>query len=240
MIKRKPRNQYEKKLFAVLSEIDELSHKHGFVVFAVGGFCRDEALNVVHKPNKDVDLMAESYRGLDLAGLVSEHFNEEIEYHHRTGTAKVIIDGISFDFQANIKIFEFLPEMRKTDLPQNAFTFNILSRDFTVNSLAISLRTWKLYDLTGMGVKDLHGKVLRTPINPEVVLEHNPIVALRAIRFAVQYGFSIAPELKKAIADHPEFIKKILPRKKEEVLQESIDINEAKTISLLDELDIPI
>jgi tRNA nucleotidyltransferase/poly(A) polymerase len=238
MIKRKPRNSYEKKLFAVLDDIDEISKRHGFVVFVVGGFVRDEVTKNIHEPGKDVDLMAENYRGLDLAGLVAEHFNVEIEYHHRTGTAKMNIDGIDLDFQANIKIYEFVPAIRKTGLPQNNFTFNMLSRDFTINSMAISLRSWTLYDITGNGVSDIKNKILRTPIDPVLVLQNNPIVALRAIRFAATYGFEIDDELKNVIIEHGDFVNKIDQSKKEEILGESLEANKKRTIELLSELKI--
>jgi len=59
-------------------------------------------------------------------------------------------------------------------------------RDFSINALAVDLRTGRLLDPTG-GLQDIRDRRLRIH-NPDAFQE-DPIRLLRAVRFAVQLGF---------------------------------------------------
>jgi poly(A) polymerase len=198
-LSRDPKTEDEKKIFSVLNEIDDLSHQYGFIAFLVGGFCREEVLGNDHKIEDDCDMMSEQYHGLYLAGLISEHYGVPLEFRHRTGTAKLNIDGVSFDFQPYMKNPRLLEEIRKLPLPQNYFTLNIFSRDFTVNTLAMSLRSGQIYDLTKKGKADLLSRTLRTPLDPNITFKEDPMLVLRAIDFVCR-GFTMVPELEQAVS----------------------------------------
>ncbi len=209
-LNRPPKTPDEQKIFTVLNEIDDLSHQYGFIAFLVGGFCRAEVLGEDHNTEDDCDMMSEERHGLYLAGLIAEHFKVPVEFRHRTGTAKVTVDGISFDFQTYMKNPELLQEIRNLPHAQNYFTLNIFSRDFTVNSLAMSLRSGKIYDLTGKGISDLKSSTLRTPLNPDITLKQDPMLVLRAIDFVCR-GFKMVPELEQAVRKYAPTVSK-LPR----------------------------
>lgn len=238
MINREPRTPYEKKLFSIMNDIDSATKLYGFIAFVVGGFCRDEFYKTPHKEGSDVDIMAENYRGLELAGLLASHYHINMGYHHRTGTAQLVIGGIQFDFQANIKFFEYLPEIRKMDLPQNNFTFNILSRDFTVNTLAMSLRSGKIYDITGKAIPDLKQGLLRTPLEPHLAIEYNPMIIVRAIRFAVKYGYSIDEELSVAMREKVSLLSDVGEEKIAEIIGDIIKLDKKKGEAMLRDFGI--
>ena len=233
MIKRKPRTADEKAIFDILNEIDMLSKRYGFSCFIVGGFCREEYLGIDHTFESDVDMMAENYHGLELAGFVAEHFSVPISFHHRAGAAKLSIDGLDFDFQANNKIYDFLPEIRKSGLPQNNFTFNILSRDFTINTLAMGLRSGKMYDITGKGRKDLDDKILRTPLDPDIAIVNNALVVLRAIKFAVRDGYNIDLELQEAMKRNLGVLDTVETEKYNEIIDDIRQYDPEKAEKLL-------
>ncbi len=73
-------------------------------------------------------------------------------------------------------------------------------RDFTVNSMALTLPAEQLEDPFG-GVVDLAHKVLRTPGRPEDSFSDDPLRMMRAARFAAQLGFTVAPEVVAAMVD---------------------------------------
>ncbi len=56
----------------------------------------------------------------------------------------------------------------------------------------------QIVDLYG-GLDDLGAGVLRTPLDPRVTFEDDPLRMLRAARFAAQLGFRVAPEATRAM-----------------------------------------
>lgn len=67
---------------------------------------------------------------------------------------------------------------------------DLLRRDFTVNAIALALPELRLVDPTG-GLEDLLAGQLRTPIEPEVSFDDDPLRMLRAVRFTSQLGFHL-------------------------------------------------
>ena len=82
---------------------------------------------------------------------------------------------------------------------------DLARRDFTVNSMALTLPGQQLEDPFG-GILDLAHRVLRTPGRPEDSFSDDPLRMMRAARFAAQLGFEVAPEVVAAITDMAERI----------------------------------
>jgi poly(A) polymerase len=78
-------------------------------------------------------------------------------------------------------------------------------RDFTVNAMAISLPGRAFEDPYG-GIVDLAHRVLRTPGRPEDSFGDDPLRMLRAARFAAQLGFTVAPDVHRAMTAMAERI----------------------------------
>lgn len=75
-----------------------------------------------------------------------------------------------------------------------------MRRDATVNALFYNLNTNEVEDFTGKGLEDLEKGILRTPLEPRETFEDDPLRAVRIIRFAANYGFTIAPEVETEIS----------------------------------------
>lgn len=72
-----------------------------------------------------------------------------------------------------------------------------LRRDFTINAIYIDMNG-KIHDFAN-GLDDLKKKIIRTIGDSCVRFKEDPLRILRALRFAIQLDFTLAPELKEAI-----------------------------------------
>ncbi len=98
------------------------------------------------------------------------------------------------------------PESRKPAVKYgDSLVGDLARRDFTVNSMALSLPEQQLEDPFG-GVVDLAHQVLRTPGRPEDSFSDDPLRMMRAARFAAQLGFTVAPEVQAAMTAMAERI----------------------------------
>jgi poly(A) polymerase len=80
---------------------------------------------------------------------------------------------------------------------------DLIRRDFTVNAMAVRITAdgpGDFLDPLG-GLAALGAKVLDTPSAPEVSFGDDPLRMLRAARFVSQLGFTVAPRVRKAIAE---------------------------------------
>ncbi len=73
---------------------------------------------------------------------------------------------------------------------------DLRGRDFTLNAIALDVRTQQLYDPLS-GASDLRAKTLR--MCAPTSISNDPIRILRAIRLAASYGFHILPETRQAM-----------------------------------------
>jgi poly(A) polymerase len=93
----------------------------------------------------------------------------------------------------------YRPESRK---PEVAFGDDIEAdlsrRDFTINAMALRLPDFALVDPYD-GIGDLAQKRLRTPLDPEVSFDDDPLRMLRAARFAARFDLEPDPALVDAI-----------------------------------------
>ena len=71
-------------------------------------------------------------------------------------------------------------------------------RDFTMNAMALTLPGAKLVDPCN-GLDDLLAGVLRTPIEPEISFQDDPLRMMRGARFVSQLGVTIQPDTAAAM-----------------------------------------
>lgn len=75
---------------------------------------------------------------------------------------------------------------------------DLARRDFTINAIAFSPRTGEVRDPFG-GQNDIERRVVRAVGDPEARMREDRLRALRAIRFAARFSFSIDDATRRAI-----------------------------------------
>ena len=71
-------------------------------------------------------------------------------------------------------------------------------RDLTINSMALDISSGDLLDPAG-GVADLRAHVVRVTGAPKERFSEDPLRLMRVVRFAVQFGFELAPGLEDEV-----------------------------------------
>jgi len=115
----------------------------------------------------------------------------------RFGTAQVTVPGHLVEF-VSARAESYVADSRKPDVRVATLDEDLRRRDFTVNTLLMDF-DGNVHDPLGRGRADLEARVLRTPADPMQTFTDDPLRMLRAIRFAAQLGFELAPELLPAM-----------------------------------------
>jgi poly(A) polymerase len=161
----------------------------------VGGYVRDVLLG---RPHPDMDVVVEDGKGFELARRFAQLAGAgEPVIFERFGTAQVTLPGHLVEF-VSARAESYVADSRKPDVRVATLDEDLRRRDFTVNTLLMDF-DGNVHDPLGHGRADLEARVLRTPADPMQTFSDDPLRMLRAIRFAAQLGFELAPELLPAM-----------------------------------------
>ena len=167
--------------------------------YVVGGFVRDHILR--RKGGSDIDIVAVG-NGIKLAQIVAESLPKKpkVSIYKTYGTAMVRLDGVEIEF-VGARRESYKKESRNPKVFEGTLEDDQKRRDFTINSMAISLNSEDYGNLLDPfdGIGDLENKRIVTPLDPNVTFNDDPLRMLRAIRFATQLQFEIDSNAVKAI-----------------------------------------
>ena len=163
----------------------ELSGKE---VYLVGGFVRDLILN---RRNKDIDVMVVG-NGIDFAKLISKKLNKKLQIFKNFGTAMLKTENYEIEFVGARKE-SYSKDSRNPVVEQATLVEDLSRRDFTINSLAISLNKKNYGEIIDLfsGRADIDKKIIRTPLDPRTTFHDDPLRMMRAARFASQLDFLV-------------------------------------------------
>lgn len=181
----------------------------GWETHLVGGCVRDMIMGRV--PH-DHDIITSAS-----PAQVKEIFDKVIPVGEKHGTVTVIIN------KKNIEVTSF-----------STLEEDLSRRDFTMNSLAMDING-KVYDCFG-GEDDIKSKVIRTVGRPEQRFREDPLRLMRAVRFTVDFGFTLSGETKAGIIENSHLVKGTAPeRVRDELCKILLCESPASGISLLHE-----
>ncbi|CAI8316319.1 MAG: Multifunctional CCA protein [Flavobacteriales bacterium] len=197
-------------VFEIISnEADKLKLE----TYVVGGYVRDLILN--KKLKKDIDIMCVG-SGIDLAIQVQKRINPNIKVNifKRYGTAMINYENYQIEFVGSRRE-SYSKDSRNPNVEYGSFIDDMLRRDFTINTLAVSLNKENYGELvdTFNGINDIDRKVIVTPKNPDKTFSDDPLRMLRAVRFSSQLGFNIDDNTRKSIKENSKRLEILSPER---------------------------
>lgn len=180
----------------VFRRIQRIVDDKGLQAFVIGGFVRDYYLR---RPSSDIDVVVVG-SGIEVAEALGKELHTKVSIFKRFGTAMLRCDGWEIEFVGARKE-SYSRDSRKPIVEEGTIEDDQRRRDFTINALAWSLNGDTFGDLVdpfdGMG--DMERLILRTPCDPDITFDDDPLRMMRAVRFASQLGFDIYPDTFDAI-----------------------------------------
>ncbi len=194
-----------KELSKLLKLVDTYKSDKNIEIYLVGGFVRDLIIN---RTSKDIDFLTIG-KPYDLVSFLSKKIkNSSYSIYKNFGTASLKFKDYIFEFVGSRKE-SYSIDSRNPNIKMGSFKDDIKRRDFTINSLSISLNkndfglVIDLFD----GKKDLKNKIIKTCLEPEITFKDDPLRMLRAVRFATQLSFDIENITFQGIINNKERIK---------------------------------
>jgi poly(A) polymerase len=185
---------------ALLDEVRPVADRFvaaGHRLYLVGGIVRDQLLGRPLTASVDIDLTTDASPRV-IKALVAPLADAVWAQGERFGTIGCLIAGRELEITTH-RGESYEPGSRKpTVVFSEAIEHDLERRDFTVNAMAVLLPEGELVDPFG-GRADLAGKVLRTPLSPEVSFSDDPLRMLRAARFVAGYALTPDASLLAAI-----------------------------------------
>ena len=165
-------------------------------VYIVGGFVRDMVLG---RKKNEIDFLVIG-NGLEFASKYSIALGiSKIDIFKNFGTAHFRYNDFNLEIVGARKE-SYSRNSRKPDITVGSFEEDIERRDFTINTLAVSLNEKTFGSLidTYSGLQDIHDRIIRTPIDPMLTFDDDPLRIMRAYRFASQLDFKIHESINDA------------------------------------------
>lgn len=191
--------------FAPLVEAtEELAGRFGAAnkrIYLVGGSVRDALSDADADPAgiSDFDLTTEATPD-EIEDLLNGWADAIWTQGKRFGTIGATKAGRTYEITTH-RAEHYHPDSRK---PEVAFgtdlKVDLSRRDFTINAMALELPTMELCDPFD-GLADLIAKRLRTPLDPRVSFDDDPLRMLRAARFAARFSLEPDSELLEAVRE---------------------------------------
>ncbi len=170
-----------------LEDIGALADTIGYHAFLVGGFVRDL---ILRNDNYDIDIVVEG-DGITFAEEMSKKFHVKMRSHKEFATAKILYpDGFKIDI-ASARLEYYKAPAALPVVEHSSLKLDLHRRDFTINTLAISLNKntfGELIDFFG-AQRDIKEKTIRVLHSLSFV--EDPTRVFRAIRFEHRFDFKI-------------------------------------------------
>jgi len=182
--------------FQYFNTISSLAANRQVKVYIVGGYVRDIILN---RERSEIDFLVIG-DGPEFAQDLADKLKvDKVNIFKNFGTAHFNYKSTDFEFVGARKE-SYDRTSRNPVVAIGTFEDDINRRDFTINTLAISLNESNFGELVDIfnGYTDIQNGIIKTPLNPLETFDDDPLRILRAFRFASQLSFHVDSQILEA------------------------------------------
>ena len=176
---------FSPELKGILKVIFSVSKSLKASTYLVGGIIRDALLGI---PNYDIDIVVEG-DGIEFGQKLADRFDAKLEIHWKFGTSVLVLkNGQHIDI-ATARVEYYKKPAALPSIESGSIKQDLARRDFTINSLALSLNKknfGEILDYFG-GRQDLKDKKIK--ILHKMSFIEDPTRIFRAVRFEKRLGF---------------------------------------------------
>lgn len=230
------------KLRELLQQMDDVRKKIGASpAFLCGGTPRDKFMGRLDNV-ADIDI-CNGDRTID---YLSQEFAIQLRKKYNItrktmddGHSTIFIGNLKIDFSSNFMVHNidfYLSQLgiaKPTNMQREMF-----SRDFTCNTLLLTIDLQKLLDPTKRGFKDIKDKIIKTCLAPEITLTSNRNRVVRAIYLACKLGFEVDPTIINFVRKNPQTVKISTDKVMNEKLGQAFDKDPEKAASLITQMNL--
>jgi tRNA nucleotidyltransferase/poly(A) polymerase len=155
------------------------------------------------------------------------------------GHSTIFVGKLKVDFSSNFmvpNIDHILNQMgirEPSDMQREMF-----SRDFTCNSLLLTLDLKKILDPTKHGLQDIKDRKIKTCLSPEITLTANRNRVVRAIYLACKLDFSIDHAIIDYVSKNPQTVKISTEKSLTEKLNDAFSRDADKASYLISKMNL--
>lgn len=210
--------------------------------FICGGIPRDKVIGSVKSKFEDLDLTTGDSSVIYLAQFFAQDLSGQYaitKKSHEDGHISITLGDFKVDFSSNFKV----PDIEKilfglgvtapTEMQKEMY-----SRDFTCNSLLLSIDLKDIKDPTGKGLADIKQKIIKTCLSPDMTLKFNVNRIPRIIYVAAKLGFDVDPKIIEWVAANPAYLQTVKPNYIEEKVGKANQFDPERTKYLIDKMNI--
>ncbi len=200
--------------------------------FICGGLPRDKVLGIAND-FVDIDITTGDEGSKVLSKKLSTlgHYKDFPDGH-----SQVLVGNLKIDFSSNYVIPISKNLLQKSGLANTtSLQLELYSRDFTCNTLLMSLDLKTIKDPIGLGITDIKKKLLRTCLPAKITLGSDNKRIVRILYLAAKLNFEVDKEILDWMKINPSLIANVKPKYLKDKLQKAIDYDINKVVKLLDE-----
>jgi|TARA_B100001094_G_scaffold188474_1_gene182719 poly(A) polymerase len=192
-------SEHLNKLLQFTTPIKESFEDAAKQIYLVGGIVRDLHVGVNDISSLDLDFTTDATP--EEIKKIIEPIAESIWLSgQRFGTIGAQVNGKTIEITTH-RSESYVSESRKPVVTfSNDIHEDLSRRDFTINSMAIDLKTQELIDPFN-GLQDLQMRALRTPLDPTISFSEDPLRMMRAARFISRYNLTFDKGLKQSVEE---------------------------------------
>jgi len=207
-----------------------------------GGTPRDKILGLIKTEISDLDITTgdKTIHSLakEFAITLSKQYNinsKKMDDGHTT----VFVGNLKVDFSSNFeapnieKILQKIGIKNPTDMQKEMY-----SRDFTCNTLLMTLDLKTIKDPTKRGIPDIKKKILRTCLDPNITLRYNTNRIIRVVYLAAKLGFDVDPKIIEWVSNNKEFVRQSSEGYLSRNLNKALDKDPERAVHLINKMNL--